>query len=232
MERRNKVRLIIGLCLAFTFPLVAQSPCFIIPEFANLDSLFSIIHQAYEHDEDDIERAQQFGWYKYSEKIDAEQFYEECKSYCVERVGEERFYQQFRFDAHAFKDDPLSEIFTIRFRYYPFLMDSTSKGDFVNIIFQSLDFINIHQRSYPENLPDCSTNTDACNFPIGRTEAEAIGLREVVKGREDFKVTIHELKQNFLWLCTATANGWYGETFTVDARTGEVGNLEQWRRID
>ena len=221
-----------SLCLAITFPLMAQYPSFNIPKSANLDSLFSIIHQVYEHDKDDIKRGQQYGWYKYSDKIDAGQFFEECKTYCIERVGEERFYQHFRFDVHAFKDDPRSEIFTIRFRYYPFLTDSTSKGDFVNIIFQSLDFINIHQRSYPENLPDCSTNTDACNFPIGRTEAEAIGLREVVKGREDFKITIHEFKQNFQWLCTATANGWYVERFTVDARTGEVGNFQQWQGID
>lgn len=232
MERRNSIRVTIGLCLVMKFPLMAQSPSFIIPKSANLDSLFSIIHQAYEHDEDDIQRAQKFGWYKHSDKIDAEQFYEECKAYCIERVGEERFYQHFRFDVHSFKDDPLSEIFTIKFRYYPFLTDSMAKGDFVNIVFQSLDFINIHQRAYPENLPNCSTNPDACNFPIGRTEAEAIGLREVVKGREDFKLTIHELKQNLQWLCTATADGWYGETFTVDARTGEVDHLKQWWRID
>ena len=205
----------------------SQTPVFEIPKAAPLDSLFQIIFTAYELDEDAISRAQKYGWYKHSEKINADSFFIFTKQYCIDRVGEDYFYEHFRFFGHSFKDDPFSEVFQITYRYYPL---GFNENDYVEIIFQSLDFLNVHQESFPNNLPDCSTNAADCEFPINRKAVFTIANKEIVKERK-VEISINKLTADFKWSCHVSSDGTAaGETFLMDARTGEITDHRKFYR--
>ena len=206
----------------------SQKPIFKIPKGATLDSLFQMIYRAYEMDSDDVRRGQQYGWYKYSEKINADSFFLSTLKYCTDRVGEEYFYRHFRFDVHSFKDDPFSEVFTIRYRFYP---PGFAKDDYVDIVFKRLDFLSIYKMSFPKNLPDCQADPKQCAFPITREKAMEIAKKELVKDRE-MKVNL-ELDNNLKWKGTTYTEGqWQGENFFIDARTGKLSGVKGWHRID
>jgi hypothetical protein len=180
-------------------------------------------------DEDDIRRSRSFGWNKHSDKIDADSFFVYTKNYCINTVGEAFFYDHFRVIYHSFKDDPNSEVFTIKYLFYP---PGLGEEDFIEIIFKRLDFLNIHQMSHPENLPPCLTEPEACLFPIDREAATAIAREQILKER-DWNIRIERLNQQLQWDCQVIhPNSWAGERFTIDTRTGEVSMPKAWQRID
>lgn len=221
-------KILFVLLLLFQKLCFGQAPVFEIPRNPSLQMLFDTIYNAYGMDQDDVKRGQRFGWYKYSEKINSDSFFNATLKYCTDRVGEDYFYQHFRLDVHTFKDDPYSEVFTIRYRFYP---PGFEGDDYVNIMFKSLDFLNIHQMSYPENLPDCRTQPSNCTFLFNREKAILMAQEELIKD-QDLEVSL-KLNDHLKWEGTTySKDHWYGENFFIDIRTGLISNVKKWHRID
>ncbi|MCB0581673.1 MAG: hypothetical protein KDD10_20500 [Phaeodactylibacter sp.] len=190
----------------------------------------SLAHYIYNLDPDDygIEYRQKFGWLKLSDKFDTDEFYQWTKQYCIGRVGEEYFYDNFRLDWHSFKDEAATEIYEIRYYFFPPGFQFAHQ----RITFKKFAFLGIEEVETPANLPDCRENAAACIFPVTYEEAKRIAAEQVVKGR-DMQLFVRELNADYEWECAATdAKGWYSENFTVDARTGEVSAPTKWHRID
>lgn len=200
---------------------------FLIPPDMTVDSL---VHYIYDFNPSKygIGYSQKFGWLKLSDKFDTDSFYQWTKQYCIERVGERYFYENFRVNRRSFKDNASSEIYEIRYYFFP-----PGLGyDHQRITFKKYMFLGIEETQAPSNLPDCRTDPTACEFPIGREAAMKIASEKVLKGR-DMHIHIKELNYDLKWECVVYTDGyWSGEDFTIDARTGKVSEVKGWHRID
>lgn len=127
-----------------------------------------------------------------------------------------------------FNDDPNSEIYEIRYYFFPLGF----QFDHQEITFKKYVFLGLEEVETPANLPDCRNDPKACDFPITREMAIKIATEQVVKGRE-LKVRIKQFNPDLKWECETYSEGhWFGENFTIDARTGEVSEPRGWHRID
>ncbi|MCB9348250.1 MAG: PepSY domain-containing protein [Lewinellaceae bacterium] len=198
-----------------------------VPREMTADSLVQYIYN-FNPNEYGIEYKQKFGWLKLSDKFDTDEFYQWTKQYCIDRVGEAYFYDNFRLDWHSFKDEAATEIYEIRYYFFPPGFAFAHQ----RITFKKYAFLGMEEIETPANLPDCRKNPGDCVFPVTREKAEKIAEEKVIKGR-DVQLYIEGLTDSYEWKCvTATPKGWAGENFTIDARTGEVSEQKKWHRID
>ncbi len=199
----------------------------IIPPDLKADSVVQYIYNLNPNNSS-ITYSQRFGPVNLSNKISVNEFYEWTKKHCIERVGERYFYDNFRLNRHSFKDDLFSEIYEIRYYFFP----PGFSYDYQIISFKRFVFMGLDETQVPENLPDCMTESMSCSFPITREKALEIAVAQVVKKRP-LKVYFSGLTSEYKWDCrTYSESHWYGEYFTIDARTGEVSELRQYQRID
>jgi hypothetical protein len=162
--------------------------------------------------------------------MDAEAYFSRTRQFCLEQVGEEIFYRHFRVDNRSFRDDPFSEVFTIRYRFYPPGLEVDSV--YVNMIFQRLDFLGVTDEVQPAYLPPCVAEPGSCYFPVTRDSAIVIARQEVLRGRA-LELAIYRLSEDYTWSGVIMSdNGGYREDFSVDARTGKVIGIDARRRID
>ncbi|MDV7397215.1 hypothetical protein RZS08_37790, partial [Arthrospira platensis SPKY1] len=68
-----------------------------IPPAMTADSLMHYIY-SFNPSSYGIEYQQRFGWLKLSDKFDTDEFFQWTKQYCIERLGEAYFYENFRVD--------------------------------------------------------------------------------------------------------------------------------------
>lgn len=198
-----------------------------IPHEMTADSLMQHIYN-FDPSQYGIGRTQRFGWLKPSAKFSTDEFYQWTKQYCIDRVGEAYFYENFRVYRNSFKDDPNTEVYEIRYLFFP----PGFGFDHRRITFKKYVFLGIEEVQTPADLPDCRTDDSECAFPVNREAAMAIALQQVVKGRE-MQVRINELTPAYKWDCKSYAKGHSsGEDFTIDARTGVVSAPKPWRQID
>jgi hypothetical protein len=198
-----------------------------IPREMTADSLMQHIYH-FNPNRYGIGHTQRFGWLKLSEKFDTDEFYQWTKKYCIERVGEGYFYENFRVYRHSFKDNANTEIYEIHYLFFP----PGFGYDHQRITFKKYVFLGIEEVQPPANLPDCRSDPAACDFPVNREAAMKIALEQVVKGRE-MQVRIEDLTYDFKWECKTYTEGYgRGEDFSIDARTGKVSAPKGWQRID
>ena len=198
-----------------------------IPPDILLDSLVHYIYN-FNPSKYGIAYSQKFGWLKPSDQFDSNAFFEWAKQYCIERVGEAYFYDHFRVNRRSFKDHDDSEIYEIRFYFFP----PGFAYDHVQVVFKKFVFLGIEEVETPAHLPDCRSDTTACTFPITRQRAKQIARQQVLKDR-DMHLLIKGLTDDLKWEGQVYTDGrWYGESFTIDARTGDVTTPKAWRRID
>jgi hypothetical protein len=199
----------------------------VIPPAMTADSLMYHI-QGFESGEYSIEQKRKSGRLKMSHKFDTNEFYEWTKQYCIERVGERYFYENFRVRWSSFNDDPNSEIYQITYFFFPPGFHFDHQG----ITFKKYVFLGLDEVETPANLPDCRTDPKACDFPITREMAIKIATEQVVKGR-DMEVRIKQFNPDMKWDCEVYLKGkGYRERFTIDARTGELSEPKGSHLID
>lgn len=234
-----KIYSIITFCL-LSFPLIGQMEIrwhdidrekgkyvMRIPRDMTADSVMHYIYD-FQPSSYGIKYGQRWGWLKPSSKFDTNDFYELTKQYCIERVGEDYFYEHFRFDRHSFQENNKNDIYYIHYYFFP----KNFVYDHVKITFKKFSFYGIEEIQFPNNVPDCREKKENCDFPITRRKAYKIVKEQVLKDKE-LQINIRELSDTYKWKCTISSKGnWYGENFTIDARTGEVSIPKQWRRID
>jgi hypothetical protein len=199
-----------------------------IPPAMTADSLMQHIYH-FNPSQYGIGHTQRFGWLKLSEKFDTDEFYQWTKKFCIERLGERYFYENFRVYRHSFKDNPNTEIYEIHYLFFP----PGFGFDHQRITFKKYVFLGIEEVQPPANLPDCRTDPAACEFPVNREAALKIAREQVVKER-DLQVHIERrLSPEYQWVCKTYSKGYvWGEDFTIDARTGRVSKPRGWHRID
>lgn len=206
----------------------AQTRLYEVPKVATIDSVFRMIISYHNYSEEQVIRTQQFGLLQKSAIMNTDSFYQSTKQYCIQQVGEDFFYNKFRLILHSFENNPDGNVFTIKYRFYPFAVENR---DYVDIVFKKMDFLNIHQYELPQNLPECEQEKENCGLLISREKAKEIAKKEVVKDR-DLDVFVQKLMPSLKWKCNAKENDWSGESFYIDIKTGEITELHGWRRID
>ena len=198
-----------------------------IPPAMAADSLMHYIY-SFNPSSYGIEYKQRSGWLRRSDKFDTDAFFRWTKQYCIERLGEAYFYENFRVDWTSFKDNADTEVYEIRYYFFP----PGFSFDHQRISFKKYSFLGIEEIQAPANLPDCREGPSRCAFPIGRAAAEKIAAETVLQGR-GMQLKVIELDQDYRWQCVLYSEGhWQGENFAIDARTGEVSKAQPWQRID
>lgn len=119
-----------------------------IPREMTADSLMHYIYN-FDPSRYGIGHTQRFGWLKLSEKFDTDSFYQWTKQYCIERVGERYFYENFRVYRHSFKDNPNTEVYEIHYLFFP----PGFGFDHQRITFKKYVFLGTEEVQPPANLP-------------------------------------------------------------------------------
>jgi hypothetical protein len=221
-------------------PLTAQMTLVKVPR-ENL-SADSVAHRVYFEtegrptlDKYGIRYSRKFGWFKMSEKIDTDSFYNWTKQYCIERVGEAFFYQHFYFTYYSFKDNLDSEIYEIRYYFLPFDTAATQLHDdstpHAEVTFKSFDFLGIHEVETPPNLPDCRTDSAACSFPFDSAAVLKIAEEKGLKSEKGYPPRL-QFQPDLTWKVWINVNDWTYHQYTVDGRTGVVSAVKTSHRID
>jgi hypothetical protein len=179
--------------------------------------------------------SRKFGWFKMSEKINTDSFYNWTKQYCIERVGEDFFYRHFRFGYYSFKDNTQSEIYEIRYYFLPFDSAATQldfdSTDYTEFIFKSFDFLGIHEVGTPPFLPDCRTDPAACRFAFDRAAVLKIAEEKGLKSQKGYPPRL-EFQPDLSWKVWINVDDWTFYQYSVESRTGAVSETTTRRRID
>jgi hypothetical protein len=202
----------------------------------------SLAHYIYAADDPDpakdrygIGYSRKFGWLKVSDKMNTDSFWQWTRKYCTDRVGEAFFYRHFRMDRRSLHDDLASEVYEVRYYFFPFdtaaaflTFDTVS---YAPVVFKRFDFLGMHEVEIPVNLPDCRADQQACTFPFDRAAVRRIAAQKDLKNKPGTSPRI-ELQPDLKWSVHINENDWVFYNFTVDSRTGEVSEVQTIRRID
>lgn len=225
---------------ANTTPILAQHPVLKVPcGNISADSLAHFLyfstHTDRENDRYGIQYSRKFGWLKMSDNINTDSFWLWTRQFCIERAGEDFFYQHFRLDWRSMHDDPHSEIYKIRYYFFPFDTTVThldpDATNYAEIEFKSFDFLGIHEVQTPANLPDCNAHASSCLFQFDKNAVLKIVAEKGLKCKSGTSPTI-TLMPDLKWSVGINENDWIFHHFTVDCRTGEVSELKTSHRID
>ncbi|MBV6441544.1 MAG: hypothetical protein DYG98_06390 [Haliscomenobacteraceae bacterium CHB4] len=226
----------------FLLPLLlqAQLPLLTVPqEQLPADSVAQLIyrlaHPDPEVDKYGIEYTRRFGWLKMSDKINTDSFFNWTKQYCIERVGEELFYKNFRLYRNSFKDNATTEIYEIRYLFFPFDSNAqnlnSDSSHYAEFVFKSFDFLGIHESQTPANLPDCRLDTSACRFLFDRAAVLRIIAAMGLKSEKRYEPYLL-FQPDLTWKVTVNVNDWMFHSFTVDSRSGLSSEVRTSHRID
>lgn len=186
-------------------------------------------------DQYDIGNMRKFGWLKMSQKMNTDSFFYWTKQYCIDRVGESFFYQHFRLDLLALRDNTNTEIYEVRYIFLPFdtaaIVLNEDSTLFVNFTFKSFDFLGIHEIQTPEYLPDCRLASSNCQFLFDRTAVLKIAEEKGIKSAKGYPPYL-ELQPDLNWRVTINENDWLFHQYFVNSMTGAVSETKTSRRID
>lgn len=239
-SRKYRFALFLLLFLANRALIFAQVPAIEVPrENISADSLAHFLYYATladpKNDPYGIQYSRKFGWLKLSDKINTDSFWLSTRQFCIERVGEDFFYKHFRMNWRSLRDNGNSEIYEIRYYFFPFDTTATrldiDSVAHVEMVFKSFDFLGIHEVQTPPYLPDCRGKAAACLFPFDKKEVLKIVAEKGLKCKPGFLPYI-ELMPDLKWSVSINENDWVFHRFRVDCQTGEASEVRTSHRID
>ena len=210
-----------SLLIVFNITGFSQEILFKIGRTEPLDSLAKRIFEAYEMDKGEPWRTRRYLKGLHSSKMDKDSFFIETKQFCIDRLGEDYFYDNVRVRYHSFKNDWNTHVYTISYRFCP----PEFGGKYVDFVFKSLDFLNIHQREFSKIVPNRLSNPSSCDFKISYADAINIANKTLKKNITQAKYYNVDMLPSFKWKVVVSLKRGH-QSFTIDARTGKVSTVK------